>query len=209
MDIEHSLIVLNYSPLGRQWVNELDGVVIHSKYRVALHEDFKVYYHSANYYKALEDPEVKPYLQAIGLGIVLDKFPCYLDIKAVTQFVKNYNRTTNETYIEDVQGVKRKLHLNIDVVRNAYNLPVVKEGYKNYRKLDEWLEGLVDQNGAKYKGGIPIVADIKNQKYIKLAWALRFLTKVEPSNHHGVTLPSHLARLYKPEVQTTNWSTLR
>lgn len=79
---------------------------------------------------------MKPYLQVVGLGTVLHKLPCYLDIKVVTQFVKNYNRTTNETFIEDVQGEKRKLHLNIDAIRNAFNLPVVREPYNIFIKLD-------------------------------------------------------------------------
>ena len=53
----------------------------------------------------------------------------------VAQFVKNYDKNTKESYIVLEDGQQKRFSLNIDVVQNAYNLPIVATSYVDLRNL--------------------------------------------------------------------------
>ena len=163
-----------------------------------------VCYHTAECYRALQDPEVVPHLDACGLGKMKYKLPCFLNMDYVVQFIKNYNRNTKTTRIAAADGQEKTLTLSIDAVRNAYALDVVAEPYVDLRKLGNKLEGAATYERHKQRGGVRFV-DI-TQHLQKAARVLRLLTRVEPADHHNIIPANHLLRLHKPQQQVTNWA---
>ena len=76
-----------------------------------------------------------PHLHEIGFDPLRTKFPCHLDMKFVSQFVKNYNRNTRESFILSDDGQQQRFSINIDVVQNAYGLPMVAAPCMDLRNL--------------------------------------------------------------------------
>ena len=114
----------------------------------------------------------------------------------VVQFVKNYNRNTKQTKIVSTDGQEKTLTLNIDVVRNAYALDVVVEPYVDLKNLGNKLEGAVNYESHKQRGGVNFVEISPHLQ--KAAKVLRLLTRVEPSKHHNIIVANHLLWLHKP-----------
>ena len=107
--MERGITITTHSPLGQEWVEQLGGMVVHSKYLHNPTTRFKVCYHTSECYKALHDQEVIPHLDAYGLGKMRFKLPCFLNMDYVVQFVKNYNRNTKRTKIVSADGHKKRL----------------------------------------------------------------------------------------------------
>ena len=66
--LERNITITTHSPLGQEWVEQLGGMVVHSTYVYNTTDRFKICYHTAECYQALNDEEVIPHLQACGLG---------------------------------------------------------------------------------------------------------------------------------------------
>ena len=66
--LERGITITTHSPLGQDWVEQLGGMVVHSTYLYNPTTRFKICYHTSECYKALQDPEVVPHLDACGLG---------------------------------------------------------------------------------------------------------------------------------------------
>ena len=155
--LERNITISTHSPLGQEWVEELGGTVVHSTYVYNNTTRFKICYHTAECYQALNDEEVIPHLHACGLGKMRYKIQCFLNIDYVIQFIKNYNRNTKTTKITSEDGQERTLTLSIDAVRNAYALDVVAEPYVDLRKLGNKLEGVAMYKSHKQRGRVRFV----------------------------------------------------
>ena len=105
--MEKGITITTHSSLGQEWVEQLGGMVVHSTYLHNPTTRFKVCYHTSKCYKALQDPEVIPHLNACGLGRMKHKLPCHLNMDYVVQFVKNYNRNTKHTKIVSTEGQEK------------------------------------------------------------------------------------------------------
>ena len=130
------------------------------------------------------------------------KFPCFLNMDYVVQFIKNYNRNTKTTKIVAAGGQEKTLNRNIDAVRNAYALDVVTEPYEDLLKLGNKLEGAATYESHKQRGGVRFIDITKHLQ--KAARVLRLLTRVEPTDHHNIIPANHLLRLHKPQQHPTN-----
>ena len=53
--LECNVTITTHSPLGQEWVEELGGMVVHSTYMYNTTTRFKICYHTAECYHALND----------------------------------------------------------------------------------------------------------------------------------------------------------
>ena len=93
---------------------------------------------------------------------------------------------------------------NVDAIKNAYGLDMVAEPYVDLQKLGNKLEGAINHESHKQRGGIKFV-DISPHLQ-KVACILHLLTRVEPSDHHNIISANHLLRLHKPAQHVANWA---